>query len=378
MLARGTAKHTRQQLKDEFDRLKARVGVSGGPTQVSVGVETLRANLPAVLVLVAEVLREPAWPSSEFEQLKQQTYAAIEQQKSEPDARAINLYSRRMNAYPKGDVRYVETPDEALASYTAATLDDAKKFHGDFYGASVGELALVGDFDPKETVENVTRLFGDWKSPRAFERIPHPYQAIALSKESVETPDKANAFYIAGQNLRLRDDDPDYPALVLGDYMLGGGFLNSRFATRIRQKEGLSYGVGSELSASPLDSSGSFVSYALYAPQNAGRLETAMREEMDRVLKDGFTDSEVAEAKKGYLQAQQVGRAQDSSLARALAGSMYLKRTLAWDEDFEKKIAALTPADVAAAMRKHLDPAQFTVVKAGDFAKKSPADSPAK
>jgi zinc protease len=156
---------------------------------------------------------------------------------------------------------------------------------------------------------------------------------------------------------------------VLGDYMLGGGFLNSRLATRVRQKEGLSYGVGSQISASPLDSSGSFVSYAIYAPQNASKLEAAMREELERVRKDGFTESEVAEAKKGYLQGEQVARAQDSSLARALTGGLFLGRTLYWNEDFEKKIAALSPADIAAAMRKHLDPSKFSVVKAGDFAK---------
>jgi len=375
MLLRGTTKHTRQQLKDEFDRLKARVGVSGGPTQASVGIETVRESLPAVLALVAEVLREPAWPANEFDQLKQENYAAIEQRRSEPESVAINAYTRRLNPYPKGDIRYVETPDEAMESYKTATLDDVRKFHSDYYGTSVGELALVGDFDAKETMETVTRLFGDWKSPRAFERVPRPYQSVAAGNETLQTPDKANAFYIAGENLPLKDDDPDYPALVLGDYMLGGGFLNSRFATRVRQKEGLSYGVGSQLSASPLDASGAFVSYAIYAPQNAAKLETAMREELERVRKDGFTEAEVAEAKKGYLQGEQVARAQDSSLARALAGGLFIGRTLYWNEDFEKRIAALTAGDVTAAMRRHVDPAQFSVVKAGDFAKGSEASS---
>ena len=91
----------------------------------------------------------------------------------------------------------------------------------------------------------------------------------------------------------MRDDDPDYPALVLGNYMLGGGFLNSRLAVRIRQKEGLSYGIGSQFAASPLDKSGSFVAFAIYAPQNVAKLEKAFREEIDRVLKDGFTAQEV-------------------------------------------------------------------------------------
>ena len=193
-----------------------------------------------------------------------------------------------MNPYPKGDVRYVPTPDESIEDYKAATSEDVKKFHADFYGASRAELAIVGDFDAGEVRTLATALFGDWKSAKPFERVPRPYQAVSPSKETLETPDKANAFFIAGVNLPLRDDDPDYPALVLGNYMLGGGFLNSRLAVRIRQKEGLSYGVGSQVQASPLDASGSFVAFAIFAPQNRAKLEVAFQEELARVLQDGF------------------------------------------------------------------------------------------
>jgi zinc protease len=378
MLMRGSAKHTRQQLKDEFDRLKARVAVTGGPTQASLSVETVRENLPAVLRLAAEVLREPAFPADELEQLRQENLAAIEQQKSEPDAVAQNAYARRMSPYPKGDVRYVDTPDESLAGYKAATLQDVKSFYDNFYGASKSELALVGDFDAKETLGLATSLFGDWRSPQAFTRVPRPYQNVAPVNDSFETPDKANAFFIAGQNLPIGDDDPDYPALVLGNYMTGGGFLNSRLAVRIRQKEGLSYGVGSQFAASPLDKSGSFLAFAIYAPQNAAKLEKALREEIDRVLKDGFTEQEVQEAKSGYLQSRQVSRAQDGSLARTLAQDLFLDRTLYWDDALEKKIAALRPEEIAAAMRRHIDPAQFTAIKAGDFAKSPAVETPAK
>jgi hypothetical protein len=151
--------------------------------------------------------------------------------------------------------------------------------------------------------------------------------------KTIEAPDKANAYFLAGQNLALRDDDPDYPALVLGNYMLGGGFLNSRLAVRIRQKDGLSYGVGSSLSASPLDKSGAFRTIAIYAPQNQAKLEAAFQEEMARVLKDGFEEKEIAEAKSGWLQSRQVGRAQDAPLSRTLAQDLYINRTLAWDAE---------------------------------------------
>ncbi len=369
MLTRGTAGHTRQQIKDEFDRLRARVAIDGGPTQATLSIETTRENLPAVLKLAAECLREPVFPASEFETLKDETLAEIEQGRSEPQQIAITAYRRHLNPWPKGDVRYVSTPEEDLADVQATTVEDVKKFYADFYGASVGEFAIVGDIDPKEAARLAQDLFGDWKSPRSFARVPSVYRDVAPAHDSFEAPDKANAFFVAGQNLDLRDDDPDYPALVLGNYMLGGGFLNSRLAVRIRQKEGLSYGVGSQVQASSLDKSGSFVAYAIYAPQNAARLEAAVQEEIARVLKDGFQAKELEEARSGWLQSRHVSRAQDAALAHHLAQDLYLSRTLAWDAEMEKKVGELTPDEITAALRRHIDPAKITVVKAGDFAK---------
>ena len=185
--------------------------------------------------------------------------------------------------------------------------------------------------------------------------------------ESADTPDKANAIYYAALRLNLRDDDPDYPAVVLGNYMLGGGFLNSRLATRVRQTEGLSYGVGSQMQANSLDRDGQFLIYAIYAPQNVAKLEAVIKEELEKMLKDGFTAAELAEAKSGYLQGQQVSRAQDGTLATRLASYRYLNRTMAWDSGLEEKIGALTPAAILDAMRRHIDPAKLAVFKAGDF-----------
>ncbi len=369
MLTRGTARHTRQQIKDELDRLKARMGVGGRASQATLAFETVRANLPAVLKLAAEILREPVFPEKEFEELRQENLAGLEQQKSEPEAVGMTAYQRHMNPYPRGDVRYVETIDESLEDYKAATGDQARQFYVDYFGASHGQLAVVGDFDAAEVASLAGELFGDWKSPAPFARVPQTYQDVAPIHESLETPDKANAFFVAGENLKLRDDDPEYPALVLGNYMLGVSDT-ARLYTRIREKDGLSYGVGSQLSASPLDESGAFTASAIYAPQNAARLEAAFREEIERVRNDGFEAREIAEAKSGWLQSRQISRSQDASLARSLATQLYLGRTLAWDADFDRKVTALSPEQIAAAMRRHLDPARMSTVKAGDFAKK--------
>ncbi len=375
MLMRGTTKRTRQQIQDELDRLKARVTVGGGPTTVSVSIETVRENLPAVLRLVGEVLREPNFPASEFEQLKQEELATIEQSKSDPINLGITEFQRHTRPYPKGHVNYVSTPEEGIADIKAATLDDVKKFYADFYGAQQGELAVVGDFDEKEISKLATDVFGSWKGRQPFARIAETYRDVPPLNKSLETPDKANAFFVAGLNIKVRDDDPDYPALVLGNYMLGGGFLNSRLASRIRGKDGLSYNVGSQLQASSLDQNGIFMAFAIYAPQNVTKLEAAFKDEIARALKDGFTEEEIKAAKSGWLQSRQVSRAQDSELAGRMRNFLFINRTLAWDADTEAKVGALTAAQITSAIRKHIDPTKFSMVKAGDFAKSTSKSS---
>jgi len=375
MLMRGSARHTRQQIQDDFDRLKARVNLSGGATQVAASLETVGSNLEPALRLLAEVLKEPAFPANEFDTLKQEQLSALEEQRSDPEAQAFNAFNRRLGPYPKGHVRYTPSLDEEKSDTEAARLEDAQGFYREYSGGSNAELALVGDFDAARASALLEELFGAWKSPRAYERVKSRNFDVAPDKLWLETPDKANAVFIAGQNLALRDDDPDYPALVMGNFMLGGGFLNSRLAVRIRQKEGLSYGVGSQLNANPLDPAGEFMAYAILAPENMSRVEKAFGEELARVLADGFTADELKAALSGWLQSRQVSRAQDGALAGKLATYLFLGRTLAWDRDLEQKVAALTPEEIRDAMRRHIDAAKLVLVEAGDFAaaaKRSP------
>jgi zinc protease len=157
--------------------------------------------------------------------------------------------------------------------------------------------------------------------------------------------------------------------MVLGNYMLGGGFLNSRLATRIRQKEGLSYGVGSQFNAGTLDNVGTVFAYAIYAPQNVEKLEIAFKEEIEKVITEGFTAEELEAAKTGWLQSRTVSRAQDASLASTLNSYLYSERDLEWDEKNEQHVESLTVEQINAAMKKYLSVDAFNIIKAGDFAK---------
>src|SRR5690606_22819778 len=146
----------------------------------------------------------------------------------------------------------------------------------------------VGDVDPDEMARLVEGGLGGWASPLPYARVTEPTRTSAPLDITLETPDKANAMFVAARVIPMSDESPDYPAMVLADFILGGGFLHSRPAVRIRQQEGLSYGVGSQFAATPSDTVGTWLSFAIYAPENRDKLEAALREELVKAARDGF------------------------------------------------------------------------------------------
>ncbi|PRC91781.1 M16 family metallopeptidase [Solimicrobium silvestre] len=364
MLMRGNSKYTREQLDDEFAKLK----ITGNLFRF----DTTRENLSAALSLVAQVLKEPNFPETEFEQLKKLNLAELEMQRNDPQAVASHALSQHFNShYAKGDWRAIASLDEQIEQLKAVKLSDLTAFHKAFYGASHGEISIVGDLDVVATNKAIQQGFGDWVSPAAYTRIDNIYADTAAVEREINTPDQENGFYMANQALNMRDDDPAYPALIVANYIFGGGAgFTSRVMERIRKKDGLSYGVGSWISVNAFDNSASFSLYALSAPQNLNKVALAMKEELHRALKDGFTAEELANAKSGLKQAALQKRAQDAHVASDWNKYSKENRTFAWSQALEDKINALTVAQVNATFTKMIDPTKLSVFTAGDEAKK--------
>ncbi len=370
MLMRGTRNRSRQEISDELDRLKAQGGVGGGALIASGSVTTVRENLVAVLRLVAEILREPAFDAKEFDLLREERLAGIESQRSEPMAQVPTAMNRHFNPWPADHPRYSPTFDEQIERLNAATVEEARDFWASFYGGEGGTIAIVGDFDPDEVADVLEELFGDWQAAEPYERVADPYREVETVSVDLETPDKTNAMMMAVTSFSMRDDDEDYPALVMANYMLGGGFLSSRLATRIRQEEGLSYGVGSQVVAPPIDDSGLFLTFAIFAPENADKVVAAFRDEVRKALEDGFTEEEFEAARRGYLDAQQNGRSQDRSVAGMLNANLFFGRTMAFTAAEEQAIAELTLDEVNEALGKVISLDRISIFRGGDFANK--------
>jgi zinc protease len=193
---------------------------------------------------------------------------------------------------------------------------------------------------------------------------------VAAARLVAPTPDKENAFYRARLVLDARDDDPEAAALTVANFIFGGGSgLANRLIDRVRQRDGLSYGAGSGLNLSSVDRASSFGIGAIGAPQNMAKIEVAIREEIERARRDGFTQKELDDARNGLLQERVLARSENSTLAAAWVGNLYVDRTFAFSKQVEDRIRALTVADLNAAWRKHIDASKMTVSIAGDAAK---------
>ena len=251
LLMRGTKNKTRQQIQDEADRLKARINLGGSATMANISIETVEAGLAGSLKLAAECLRESTLLDSEFEEARQLHIAQIEYNRQEPNMLANIEMQHHLNPYPRGDVRYVGMPDEQIDDLKKVTPAEARQFYSQFYGASDSELVVSGQFDPAEVKKLAADLFGNWKSPSPYVRVSTPYHKVDSIDRKIETPDKQNAFFMAALTTKMSDDDPDYAAMTLANYILGGSQGGNRLFKRIRDKEGLSYGVGSNFTAPP-------------------------------------------------------------------------------------------------------------------------------
>src|SRR5262249_49773801 len=160
-----------------------------------------------------------------------------------------------------------------LARVKEVTRDKVKKLYEEQLGGTEGELVIVGDFDADAAAKQVGDILKDWKAKEPYEHIARKANlTVKGSRESIRTPDKGNALYLAALTLAMKDSDADYPALKVADFLFGSAPLASRLSNRVRGKEGLSYGAGTQCSADARDERGAFVIFAICNPANIDKV----------------------------------------------------------------------------------------------------------
>ncbi|HRF00182.1 MAG TPA: pitrilysin family protein [Pirellulaceae bacterium] len=367
LMARGTERLDHAALQEALNRNRTELSTSGQRGLANFTLQVPRSKLLGAIDLLRQILREPRFDANDFEEYREQLVSGLESRISDPQSVAGRAFTRAMAPADPADIRYVPTLEEELALYRALSLDQVRELYRTQLSGMRGELVVVGDFDPAEIDAALDSLTADWTTAVPYERIAETANLSIPAEEIVlPTPDKANAVMIAGLNLELSDRDPDYPALVVANYVLGGGSLSSRLGDRVRQAEGLSYGVQSGLSAHPVDQRGRLSIFAITNPGNRERLIGVVREEVGRWQSTGVTPDELARAQQSLLQTRQLGRTDDRSLATLIGGLIFAGRDLQDVERLERQLAELTPQQVNETVKRRIDPNRILTIFAGD------------
>jgi zinc protease len=345
--------------------------VSSYDQGASIFLSAERDTLLPALRVMADAVRRPLFPQEAFDREVKAAIAGIEASRQEPSVlrqEATRAHYNRARGVSLGHPDYVMSVDERIDNLRATTLEEVKRFYADYWSANEAQVSVVGAL-PEGLAAAIEQLFGDWKKPAApkFVRYIPRHVDIPPARFDALAPDKANAIVRLHEALPLNSDDADYPALELATHIFGGGGLESRLSERVRQKEGLTYGIGASLSADFWGNDGNFAIQASYAPDKRERVIAVVLEEMKRMADEGVTAAELARAKKDILEGRKQGRGDPGALAGGLTHLADRGETWAAAQARDDKLAAVTVEQANAAWRRHIHPERLVISTAGDF-----------
>lgn len=373
MLNKGTQNNSRQDIEDKLSALKSSVGFGGSNGRVNVYVSSTEENLMETLALMTDMLKNPKFDAAELEKLKTQELASIEKNKTEPQFLAQKKLGELNQNYKKGHPLYKTSLEEDIEAINDVTVSAIQNYYNEFYGISDNAtLIAIGNINEQSLKDYFEKEFSDFKSNKPYTPISDKYIASNAANEKIKTPDKKNAISIGVLAFEGSQVDEDYAALQVAGSIFGGGFLNSRIAGRLRQKDGVSYGAGGYVNADAddKDKKSSILVYAIYAPENAAKVQKGFSEEIERFIADGITEDELKVAVTSWVQGQNVSRAKDNELSSTINNNLYYDRDMMFYKDIEDRVTSLTVDDVNKVIKKYFKTFDnWTVVNAGDFEK---------
>ncbi len=364
LLLRGTTKKSEQALRDLEDQLKAHLSITSDATGLKLEIETVRANLPAVLELAAEILTTPSLPDKEFELVRQAELADLEAELESPDAVVRAELAHLTTRWPKSDPRYPQSATEKIAALKQVRPGEVRQFYKEFVGAGHGELAVVGDCDPATLAPQIEKLFASWQTKRPYARLDGKPFGLAGQHSSIEIEDKEQTTVGLAFDIQMKDTDPDYAPWLMAAQLLGG-YTGSRLWMRLRETEGLSYGVGVTAHAGSTDDAGGFDGYAIVAPQNLAKAKTSFIAELTNLATTPVPADELARAVTAWIKQEDTSLSDDDYQLELLVTELYRDRTPAFERELRAKIQAVTPADIARVAEKYYDAKRLTIVDAG-------------
>lgn len=365
MLSKGTQRRSKLEIAEELESAGASVGVSSNTFTASISTQSLSRDLPMVLASLAEQLREPTFPVSELEKLKQRITASIQRNQEDTQRRASERFSQLVFAEENPFHTFPAT--RRISEIEALTTDDLKSFHQKYYSPASMVLAVVGDVTVEQAQSLVTELFGDWRGADAPTiNLPETPLQTEPKREIVFLKEKASVDVVMGHASRLRRTNPDYLAAVVANRALGQSTLSSRLGLKVRDEMGLTYGINSYFSESGLGD-GPYLITVTVAPEN---VELAINTTLD-IAKDyvasGITEEELKSEQSSMIGGYKLGLATNAGIAGQLVNTEVYQLGVSYLDEFPNHVAALTTTQINSIVGKYIHPECMTTVIAGTY-----------
>ncbi|HVE66496.1 MAG TPA: pitrilysin family protein [Thermoanaerobaculia bacterium] len=365
-LTKGTERRTKLEIAEELESRGASLSVSAGsgdPVGVDVGAGSLSRDREVLLDVLAEVLLSPVFPEEELEKERMRLVGVVREQQDQTSVRAFEAAARRI--YPQGHPFHRRTAEERIAAIESLTRDELHRFYGERYGAGAMLLVVVGDVDSDEVLDGLERRFGSWKSGPSLDFARPEPVASAPGAETVRMPDKASADVVLIHPGDLERRSPEYVACILANSALGQSSLTSRLGVRVRDTEGLTYGIHSGFAATHL--AGPFAVSLTVKPESRDAAVAATLEEIRRFRRDGMTPKELTDEQTSHVGRFKVDLASNGGIAHALDAAVYYGLGISYLDRYPSLVEAVTKEQADAAFAKRVNPDLFTIVSAGSF-----------
>jgi zinc protease len=374
MLERGTKRRTKLQLAHDLESVGAQLAFSADPFAVSIAARALSKDLPLVIKTLAEQLREPAFPADELEKLKQQIIAIVQEQQSNTGYRARERFTQLI--FDEANPFHMPPGEKVIQSINSITVEDVRGFYDKYYGGRSLVLSMVGDVQTAQVQRQFEEAFGSFVGPESVDiNVTDPEPQADTRREIVLVKEKANVDILLGSAASLRRDSEDFYAAVLANSALGESTLSSRLGLRVRDQEGLTYGINSRFRAPSLAAGPWYVGVSV----NPNNIEKAINSALN-VLRDyvqnGIREDELADEKSSAIGSFKVGLATNAGLAQSMWNAEFYKLGTDYIDRYPQIIQAVTVEEVNAAIRKYFRPDQLTVVIAGDIETNLPGGAP--
>lgn len=361
LLDQGTTKQDKFAIAEKLESVGATISFSVDTQVATISAKCLKKDVALVIGLIAEQLRTPALSAEEFEKAKKQYAGSLKRSLENTDFRASDAFTRAV--YPLGHPNRQPAPDEVIAAIESAKLEEVVAFHKKYYGPANLTFVVVGDLDIPQIQKELGTAFAGWTGGAALIRPAKATMTDAAKDQNVFMADKTSISVVLGQASGLKYNDPDYQALRVGTAILGSGFTG-RLMANVRDKEGLTYGIGSSL-AHDTFSDGDWKITATFAPALLDKGLASAKRQLTSWYEAGATADEVERRKSNLVGSFKVGLATTDGLAGAMLNAVHRGYDLNWLDEYPGKINALTTEQVNGAIKKYLKPENMYLIKAG-------------